>query len=267
MADCTLRTHPYLISVKSEERRVKFPFVCAATFTRMSPAIFLCTLSAVVAQVSLCCRDYKGADSWKWWEQLGGITGWFAWTWQCHCVEPFPCFSLPSISPSSTYTWPIHHHWEWIKSMALSALPCKTFFEFWVRCSSCCILQICHYPPTRSHTDWILPSTVQPLTSADDMWELHCGEEQHHWRKLLGLTKWFKVLVERQTPCQSSDMTGTSKWQGSCLLRGMWQSGRQPEKDDDRQTACWCYQRLPICLRIPQDIGHGYVTAVYRVSG
>lgn len=130
MADCTLRTHPYLISVKSEERRVKFPFVCAATFTRMSPAIFLCTLSAVVAQVSLCCRDYKGADSWKWWEQLGGITGWFAWTWQCHCVEPFPCFSLPSISPSSTYTWPIHHHWEWIKSMALSALPCKTFLNF-----------------------------------------------------------------------------------------------------------------------------------------
>lgn len=112
-----------------------------------------------------------------------------------------------------------------------------------------------------------LPSTVQPLTSADDMWELHCGEEQHHWRKLLGLTKWCKVLVERQTPCQSSDMTGTSKWQGSCLLRGMRQSGRQPEKDDDRQTACWCYQRLPICLRIPQDIGHGYMTAVYRVSG
>lgn len=31
----------------------------------------------------------------------------------------------------------------------------QNFREFWVRCTSCCILQICHFPPIYFHTDWM----------------------------------------------------------------------------------------------------------------
>lgn len=110
----------------------------------------------------------------------------------------------------------------------------------------------------------------------------------NQWPVLLIKTLWLRCWNAHYLPCYAAAMqgvrsdtaqvvAGTWKWQASHLLRRMlvqvwvqlhfWWFGRPPERDDDRQKASWWYQRLPICLCIPQDIGHACVTAAFCLSG
>lgn len=110
------------------------------------------------------------------------------------------------------------------------------------------------FPQTRG---WVWPTRGCALWS---LWP-RCPIKRN-WQCRVEMFKW---------DASNLFVSDTSKRQSCCLPRGMrcsfkllsWQSGKKPEKPDDRQTASPWYQRLPICRRMPQDIRHARVTAVY----
>lgn len=157
------------------------------------------------------------------------------------------------------------------KTQALSCLACK---NFWMWCTSCHILQICHFLlRVSTQTGCMLFTT---------------SNDQHCWQRHGGCVTGMHILyycclsktITLTKPCRTSEdiqtVAGTSEWHGSHLQSRIiaqvwaqlhfWQSGQEPEGHDDRQTASWWYQHLPICLCIPQDIVRACGTAAFISS-
>ena len=124
-----------------------------------------------VSPVSVGCWewDIKELIAW-WWEQLGGIDDYFGVDLTISLLNPWQYL----IISMACYRWTTRNNIFWLfpfsifqhvytlpawhphqnKRQALSLLACKNFREFGVRCTSCCILQICHFPPTHFHANW-----------------------------------------------------------------------------------------------------------------
>lgn len=126
-------------------------------------------------------------------------------------------------------------------------------------------------PPTCFHTDWMCALYNWTNTADRDM--VVVSLECTYYcclSKTITLTKPCGMSEDIQT------VAGTSKWYG-CHLQSRiivqvwaqlhcWQSGQVPEGHDDRRTASWWYQHLPICLCIPQDIVRACGTAAFISS-
>lgn len=143
-------------------------------------------------------------------------------------------------------------------------------------CASCCILQMCHFLPH--------------ISTLGGCMDIYCLQNNH----------WPGVMIEPRgaaaLECTLSALACSPRWYGPARCCGdtnsgwhfkmtgflsaqrnahagvwaqllFWQSGRGPGRNDDRRTASRWYQHLRVCLRMPQDIGHACVPAVYSLSG